>query len=71
LEKAYEKHGDAPWSRHEFYGILKEEFDEVWDAIKDDEPIENLMKEILQVAGVCMRYLETGDRYKGHHPEIW
>lgn len=63
LDKAYDKHGKDQWSRHEFYGILKEEVDEVWDAIKNDEPIENVIEELTQVACVCLRYVETGDRY--------
>lgn len=63
LERAYTQHGREKWGRHEFYGILKEEVDEVWDAIKNDLPIEELLPEIHQVIAVCLRYLETGDRY--------
>ena len=36
LIKAYDKHGRELWGRHEFYGVLKEEVDEAWDAIKAD-----------------------------------
>lgn len=68
LAKAYAKHGRELWSRHEFFAILKEEVDEVWDAIKADDPIEKVLKEVLQVACVCQRYAETGDRYRGVHP---
>jgi NTP pyrophosphatase (non-canonical NTP hydrolase) len=67
LERAYEKHGRSPWGRHEFYGILKEEVDELWDAIKSDQPIEDFVDEIHQIIAVCVRYLETGDRYRGDH----
>jgi NTP pyrophosphatase (non-canonical NTP hydrolase) len=63
LDKAYEKHGSEKWGRHEFYAVLKEEVDEVWDAIKGDEPMDEVVKEALQVAAVVFRYLETGDRY--------
>lgn len=63
LDHAYAKHGREPWGRHEFYGILKEEVDELWDAIKGDEPYDNVRAEAIQVAAMCIRYLETGDRY--------
>ena len=64
LDRAYEKHGSEPWSRHEFYGILKEEVDETWDDIKADEPLERLLKEVVQVAAMCLRYAETGEMAK-------
>jgi NTP pyrophosphatase (non-canonical NTP hydrolase) len=60
---AYWKHGYEKWGRHEFYGILKEEVDELWDAIKADEDTIKIRREALQVIQVCIRYLETGDRY--------
>jgi hypothetical protein len=63
LERAYAKHGAEQWGRHEFYAILKEEVDEVWDAVKDNLPMDEVIKESLQVAAVAIRYLETGDRY--------
>ncbi|MFA7279146.1 MAG: hypothetical protein WC100_03530 [Sterolibacterium sp.] len=66
LDRAYEKHGREQWGRHEFYAILKEEVDELWDCIKRDEPMENVEKEMLQVAAMCFRYFETGNRsFKG------
>lgn len=64
LESAYAKHGRGQWSRHEFYGVLKEEVDELWDAIKADEPQERVRAEAIQVAAMVFRYLETGDRYR-------
>jgi hypothetical protein len=64
LGNAFAKHGREQWGRHEFYAILREEIDEVWDAIKADAPQENVLKEVSQVAAVCFRYLETGDRYR-------
>ena len=63
LDRAYKKHGRGQWGRHEFYGVLKEEVDEAWEAIKKDVPFSKLKKEIIQVAAMCVRYLETGDRY--------
>lgn len=68
LDHAYKKHGRDPWGRHEFYAILKEEVDELWDDIKADAPTENVLKELAQVAAMCFRYAETGDRYRGAHP---
>lgn len=64
IDRAYSKHGTLQWGRHEFYAITKEEFDEVWDDIKSDAPQEQLVKEIIQVAAMCIRYLETKDRYR-------
>jgi hypothetical protein len=63
LEHAYAKHGAEPWSRHEFYGILMEEVEEMWDAIKRDEPLFNVHAEALQIACVIIRFLESGERY--------
>jgi NTP pyrophosphatase (non-canonical NTP hydrolase) len=63
LDHAYRKHGRLSWGRHEFYGILKEEIDELWEAIKNDDPLDNVIEEAIDVAATCFRYLETGDRY--------
>lgn len=63
VDRAYSKHGRGQWGRHEFYAILLEEVDEAWGDIKTDAPIDGLEKEIIQIAAVCVRYLETGDRY--------
>lgn len=70
LDHAYTKHGRNPWSRHEFYGVLKEEVDELWDAIKADKPMDEVLEEVAQIACVCLRYVETGDRDRGDHPEL-
>ncbi len=64
LDYAYSKHGKLPWGRHEFYAILLEEVDEVWEAIKRDLPQEHVLEELVQVAAMCFRYYETGDRYR-------
>lgn len=64
LDRAYSKHGKGQWGRHEFYGVIKEEFDEMWDAIKEDEPQERVRAEAIQVAAMVIRYLETEDRYR-------
>ena len=67
LQRAYAKHGRDPWGRHEFFAILKEEVDELWDAVKSDLPIAQVLAEAEQIACVCRRYAETGDRYQGPH----
>ena len=67
---AYAKHGRDPWGRHEFYGVIKEEFDELWDAIKSDAPQDEVLAELRQVVAMCFRYVETGDRYRGDHPRV-
>lgn len=61
LDRAYVKHGAESWSRHEFYSILLEEVDELWDDIKADKPLEDVLKELVQVSAMCLRYAETGD----------
>ena len=65
VERAYRKHGRKRWGRHEFYAIIKEELDEVWDNIRHDGSRKELEKEIIQVVAMALRYMETGDRY-GH-----
>lgn len=64
LDRAYAKHGKEQWGRHEFYGILKEEVDELWADIKSDAAQDVLEKELVQVAAMCFRYFETRDRYR-------
>ncbi len=70
LDHAYRKHGRDPWGRHEFYAILLEEVEELWAEIKADAPQEKVLAELRQVAAMCFRYAETGDRYRGEHPTI-
>lgn len=68
LKRAYAKHGRDQWGRHEFYGILLEEVDELWDAIKRDEPLERVVSEVIDILVVGIRYMETGDRHMGPLP---
>lgn len=70
VTRAIKKHGSAPWGRHEFLGILLEEIDEAQRDIFSDAPQDQLLKEVAQIAAVCVRYLETGDRYRGEHPKF-
>ena len=64
LEHAYAKHGRERWGRHEAYAIILEELEEAWEAIKSDAPSADVQAELVQVAAMCYRYLETGDRYR-------
>jgi len=64
LDYAYEKHPGKSWSRHEFHSIVLEEFEEMWDDIKTDKPLDVLLKELVQVAAMCFRYAETGEMGK-------
>ena len=67
LDRAYAKHGRQQWGRHEFYGIIMEEVEEMFDDIKADAPTAQLEKEIIQVAAMCFRFLETGDKYRDRY----
>jgi len=64
LVRAYRKHGVDQWGRHEFYAILLEEVEELWDAIKSDHSQERVEAELVQVVAMCLRYFETRDRYR-------
>lgn len=46
-----------------FRFFLPKKMQHLWVNIRHDRPQEELRKEIIQVAAVCLRYLETGDRY--------
>lgn len=45
-------------SPHEGYAIMLEEFDELWDEIKQREPnILNIKEEVVQIGAMAMRFL--------------
>lgn len=45
-------------SHHEFYAVLKEEVEEIWEEIKKKKPDKKqIKKECIQVIAVCTRYL--------------
>ncbi len=67
LYRAYEKHGRTPWGKHQFYAILLEEVDELWEAIKHDCPFCDIEGEAIQVAAMVIRFLETSPCFKGPH----
>lgn len=55
LDRASKKFPDFR-SAHEGYAILKEEVDELWDAIKANDHV-SARKEAVQVAAMAFRYL--------------
>ena len=56
-ERGTEKHGDFA-SLHEGYAVIKEEFDELWDEIKErDYSLERLEEEATQVAAMAFKFL--------------
>lgn len=65
VDRAYGKHGQELWNRHEFFGILLEEVDELWDTIKQNQSSQRLYEELVQVAAMCLRFAETGNRSVG------
>ena len=44
-------------SGHEGYAVLKEEVDELWDAIKGNYDKEFLREEAIQVAAMAIRFI--------------
>ena len=45
-------------SRHEGYAVIKEEFDELWDAIKGNCSMELLIEEAVQTGAMILRFLQ-------------
>lgn len=59
IRRAYRLHGAPRWGRHEALAIIREEYEEAWDVVKVDGPPEDLLKELIQTAAMCVRYIET------------
>lgn len=55
LESATKEFGPFN-STHEAYGVMKEEFDEFWDAIKKND-INGARVEAIQIAAMATRFL--------------
>ncbi len=64
--RSYELHGCPRWGRHEAYAIILEELDEVKQAIFDDLPFEEVWKELIQTAAMCVRFMETEPRFSNN-----
>ena len=52
-------YGVAPWSKHEFYGILLESVDTLWEMLKNKAPDSMIEAQAIHVAAVIASYLET------------
>ena len=49
-------------SNHEAYAVILEELDEVWDEIKKSKDVkgnEQIRNELIQVAAMCVKYIEN------------
>ena len=44
-------------SSHEGYAVLKEEVDELWDAIKTNQSNEEMRREATQIAAMAIRFI--------------
>ena len=61
-QRVEEKYQRDYSSHHEFYAVLLEEVQEVWDEIKKKNPDKSkLRKEVIQIGSVCLRYYEQID----------
>lgn len=59
LRAAYKKFPDVQPSLHHGYAGLKEEVDELWSAIKDqNSPASDIRKEAIQVAAMAIRLIK-------------
>lgn len=47
-----------------FRFLVPRQIRRIWRNIRSDRDQAELRKEIIQLAAVCFRYLETGDRYR-------
>jgi NTP pyrophosphatase (non-canonical NTP hydrolase) len=56
FDRATAKNGEFN-SRHEGWAVLREEVDELWDAIKDNNDREALIEEATQVGAMALRFL--------------
>jgi len=58
LSRANKIHKPKFASLHEGYGIINEEFDELWDEIKRKEPVDMLIvEEATQLAAMCVKLI--------------
>ena len=59
-ERALNKYKRPYASEHEFYAVLKEEVDELWDEIKKKEELRDMAamrKEAIQCTAVLIRFI--------------
>ena len=58
LEYARFKHPEPYHSGHEGCAIIREEFEELWDEVKKDMPLDRQRAEAIQVAATAIRYVQ-------------
>lgn len=71
IERATRRYGPAT-TRHDAMGILLEEVDETWDAVKANQSAGEIDKELIQVAAMAVRFaaqLRATDRKEMEHEE--
>ncbi|MDS0256431.1 hypothetical protein ApAK_01865 [Thermoplasmatales archaeon AK] len=56
LKRAYEKYGPFR-SKHEAYGVILEELNEVWDTIRFKEPDRRTREEAVQLAAAVIAFI--------------
>ena len=44
-------------SAHEGYAVIKEEFDELWEKIKNNYPVRERREAAIQVAAMALRFI--------------
>lgn len=57
LARARELHEDSPSLMHAA-GIIREEFEEMWDYVKQDAPEATVLREMVSLAAACQRAAE-------------
>lgn len=58
VENAIKQHPNKFYDYHQGYAIIKEELDELWDAIKDKNSTQNdILTEALHVAATTLRFI--------------
>ena len=56
IERLYSSHALSFFkSIYEGYGVLLEEIEEVWDAIKSNESSKRISEELIQVGAMCLK----------------
>lgn len=55
LRNAQWKHPVPIRSLHEAASIIREEYEEFWDAVKEDDPFESFYEELVQIAVTALR----------------
>ena len=57
LNRSYENYGKFH-STHDGYGVIKEEFDELWDEIKKKNPDKQKLKhEAMQTCAMLLKFI--------------